>query len=100
MFGNLLDNAVFHGGADGVEIDVTVDVDAETVVVRVADDGPGVPDSRKQDVFGRGEKGPGSAGSGLGLYLVDHLVDAYGGSVWVEDADAGGAAFCVELRRA
>jgi PAS domain S-box-containing protein len=100
VFGNLLDNAVFHNDKAEVEIDVDVTVDPETVVVRVADNGPGVPDDRKREVFGRGEKGLESPGSGLGLYLVDNLVETYGGSVWIEDREGGGAVFCVELRRA
>jgi PAS domain S-box-containing protein len=100
VFGNLLDNAVFHNDTEHVEIDVGVEEREETVVVRVADNGPGVPDERKRSVFGRGERGLESPGSGLGLYLVDNLVDTYGGAVWVEDNDPEGAVFCVELPKA
>jgi PAS domain S-box-containing protein len=99
VFGNLLDNAVFHNDKEAIEIDVGMDVREETVIVRIADNGPGVPDARKREVFGRGEKGLESPGSGLGLYLVDNLVDTYGGSVWIEDNEPVGAVFCVELRR-
>lgn len=42
----------------------------------------------------------GSHGAGLGLYLVDRLVDLYDGDVWITDSDLGGAAFHVELRLA
>jgi signal transduction histidine kinase len=38
-----------------------------------------------------------SGGTGLGLYLVRTLIDAYGGAVWVEDNDPEGAVFVVEL---
>jgi len=100
VFGNLLDNAVFHNDEADVRIDVDVTVTEETVVVRIADNGPGIPDSRKREVFGRGKKGLESPGSGLGLYLVDNLVETYGGRVWIEDNDPKGAVFCVELRRA
>ena len=79
MFGNLLDDAVFHNDEAKVRIDVDVTADAETAVVRIADNGPGIPDSRKREVFGRGEKGLESPGSGLGLYLVDNLAETYGG---------------------
>jgi len=99
VFGNLLDNAVFHNDKATVEVRVDVDVRDDTVVVRIADNGPGIPDARKREVFGRGEKGLESPGSGLGLYLVDNLADTYGGSVWIEDAEPTGAVFCVELRR-
>ena len=100
VFGNLLNNAVFHNDEADVRIDVDVTVDAETAVVRIADNGSGIPDSRKREVFGRGEKGLESPGSGLGLYLVDNLVETYGGRVWIENNEPKGAVFCVELRRA
>jgi len=100
VFGNVLDNAVFHNDEEAVRIDVDVTVDVETVVVRLADNGPGIPDSRKREVFGRGQKGLESPGSGLGLYLVDNLVETYGGRVWIEDNEPKGTVFCVELRRA
>jgi PAS domain S-box-containing protein len=100
VFGNLLDNAVFHNDKSEIEIRVGAEVQDDTVVVRVADNGPGIPDARKREVFGRGEKGLESPGSGLGLYLVDNLVDTYGGSVWIEDDEPTGAVFCVELRLA
>ncbi|MFC6952518.1 histidine kinase N-terminal 7TM domain-containing protein [Halorubellus litoreus] len=97
VFTNLLNNAVQHNDGDEPTVDVTASVDETTVTVRVADDGPGIPDDRKRSVFGRGDKGPESTGSGLGLYLVDRLVDEFDGSVRVEDAALGGAAFVVEL---
>jgi len=71
-----------------------------TAVLRVADDGPGVDDGRAGDLFERGEKGTASTGSGFGLFFVDSMVDSYGGDVRVEDSEAGGAAFVVELPKA
>jgi len=100
VFSNLLNNAVFHNDKADVRVDVTVETREETALVRVADNGPGVPDALKRELFAQGEKRPESPGMGLGLYLVDTLVDLYGGSVWVEDGDPDGAVFCVELRRA
>ncbi|WP_136590457.1 hybrid sensor histidine kinase/response regulator [Salinigranum halophilum] len=85
VFGNLLTNAVVHNDTDAPEVVVSVTVDPDTVTVRIADNGPGIPDSRKDVIFGRGEMGLESPGSGLGLYLVDTLVDIYDGSVHVED---------------
>jgi PAS domain S-box-containing protein len=109
VFRNLLTNAVRHNDTDDPTVVVSVEATDEAVVVRVADDGPGVPDDRKDEVFGRGEKGLESPGSGIGLYLVDTLVEGYGGDVWVEDreeprsagdADPQGAVFVVRLPRA
>ncbi|WP_256288717.1 ATP-binding protein [Halobellus inordinatus] len=99
VFRNLLTNAVQHNDKEVPEVTVsaTVDDDAEVVQVRVADNGRGVPESQKEAIFGKGEKGLESSGTGLGLYLVQTLVDTYGGDVWVEDNDPEGAVFVVEL---
>jgi PAS domain S-box-containing protein len=97
---NLLTNAVRHNDADEPTATVTVEKGPETVEVAVADDGPGIPDAQKEVVYERGEKGPDSPGSGLGLYLVQSLVDAYGGTVTIADNDPRGTVVSVELRRA
>jgi PAS domain S-box-containing protein len=97
VFRNLLSNAVQHNDKDVPAIRVSATTHDETVVVRIADNGPGVPDDQKAQVFGKGEKGLDSSGTGLGLHLVDHLVTQYGGEVWVEDNDPAGAVFAVEL---
>jgi signal transduction histidine kinase len=99
VFANLLSNAVRHNDTDAAEIAVTVDVRPAEVVVRVADNGPGIPDAEKERVFEPSTKRGGSPGDGLGLSLVKRLVDSYGGRVWFEDADGGGAVACVALRR-
>ncbi|QSG13283.1 Signal transduction histidine kinase [Halapricum desulfuricans] len=96
---NLLSNAVAHNDGDDPRVVVTVEADTETVSIRVADDGPGVPQAERETLFERGELGPDSDGSGIGLYIVDMLVDRYGGSITVDDSDIGGAAFEIELPR-
>ncbi len=99
VFHNLLTNAVRHNDREEPTVEVSVTEGDERVVVRVADDGPGIPEDRRDAVFARGEKGLESPGSGLGLYLVDRLVKEYGGDVWIEDNDPRGAVFAVALRR-
>ncbi|MFC6826786.1 sensor histidine kinase [Halopelagius fulvigenes] len=100
VFHNLLSNAVQHNDTVDPRVDVAARVTGDTVEVRIADDGPGIPDESKELVFGRGRKGLDSPGSGVGLYLVDTLVDQYGGAVRVEDNDPRGAVFVVELNLA
>jgi PAS domain S-box-containing protein len=110
VFRNVLKNAVQHNDREVPEVTVTVGDRKETVRVRIADNGPGIPDGQKDDIFGKGEKGLDSQGTGIGLYLVKTLVESYGGDIWVEDrepgADAGGAdadrgaVFVVELPKA
>lgn len=90
VFRNLLTNAVTHNDRPHPEVRVSARRTDDAVVVAVADDGPGIPDARKETVFERGERGAESDGSGLGLYLVATLVERYGGDVWVADNDPAG----------
>jgi PAS domain S-box-containing protein len=98
VFRNLLKNAVQHNDKELPEVRVSASEHGETVTVRIADNGPGIPEERRESIFGKGETGLGSEGTGLGLYLVESLVDGYGGDVWIEDNDPEGAVFVVELR--
>ena len=97
VLGNVLTNAVAHHDGATPGIRVTVTSGEDRVTVRVADDGPGVPDERKERVFYRGES---SGEGGFGLFFVDRMMEQYDGDVRVEDADLGGAAFVFEFRRA
>jgi signal transduction histidine kinase len=98
VFRNLLTNAVRHNrGADPM-VTVSAETRTDDVLVRVSDNGPGIADEQKEEVFGRGEKGLESQGTGLGLYLVDTVVQNYGGDVWVEDNEPTGATFVVRFR--
>jgi PAS domain S-box-containing protein len=97
VFRNLLHNAVQHNHREDPHVSVRVVERDDTVVVRIADNGPGIPDSRKEAIFGKGERGLDSPGTGMGLYLVATLVDQYEGDIWIEDDDPEGSVFVVEL---
>lgn len=100
VFRNLLTNAAQHNHTAEPEITVSAEAGDDGVTVRIADNGPGVRDELKEEIFGKGEKGLESAGTGIGLYLVRSLVESYGGSVRVENNEPAGAVFVVELKRA
>ena len=100
VFGNLLSNAVRHNHTAAPEVHVGYETTDDRVRVWVADNGPGVPDERKETIFGKGNMGPESPGTGIGLHLVYTLVDQYGGDVWVEDNEPRGAVFVVDLPKA
>ncbi len=99
VFRNLLENAVRHNDKETPTITVRCVEHPETVNIHIADNGPGVPDDQKKQIFGKGEKGIDSPGTGIGLYLVETLVNQFGGDVWVEDNDPNGAVFIIELRK-
>lgn len=100
VFGNLLSNAIIHNDASDPTVTIGVDVGEETATVSIADNGPGIPESERETIFGRGQMGLESPGTGFGLYLVDRLVDLYDGEVWVTDNDPQGTVFHVRLQLA
>jgi signal transduction histidine kinase len=85
---NVLENAIRHGGEP---VSVTAAIEGEMIVVHVDDSGDGIPPETRRRAFTKfwttGQRG----GSGLGLYLVNGLVKAHGGTVTIEDAPTGGA---------
>ncbi|WP_138006523.1 sensor histidine kinase [Halalkalirubrum salinum] len=97
VFRNLLSNAIQHNDKKVPTVTVSATRTDGSVQVTIADNGPGIPDDQKEDIFGKGEKGLESAGTGIGLYLVKSLTELYGGTVWVEDNDPAGSVFVVEL---
>ncbi|MEU9714296.1 sensor histidine kinase [Streptomyces sp. NPDC047976] len=95
VLGNLVDNALDAlTGVPGGRITVTVRRDAAGLLLRVADNGPGLPEGA--DVFRRGWSGKGE-GRGLGLALVRQVAHRHGGSVEAGVAPGGGAAFTARL---
>jgi PAS domain S-box-containing protein len=84
---NLYRNAVEHGGSD-----VTVAVGAMDDGFYVADTGPGIPESDREEVF---EAGYSTAedGTGFGLRIVEQIVDAHGWEIAVTESEEGGARF-------
>ncbi|HEX7738882.1 MAG TPA: ATP-binding protein, partial [Marmoricola sp.] len=82
------ENAVRHG--DGI-VRVDVRTDADDAVIGVSDEGEGIPDAIRARVFTKFWRHGSSGGSGLGMYIVNGLTRAHGGSVSIGDADGGGA---------
>jgi signal transduction histidine kinase len=99
MVENLLGNAARHTPPEA-RIWVGVHGTDGGVLVVVEDEGPGVPDELKREVFEPFRRGPAAAslpGSGIGLSLVARFAELQGGRAWVEDRPGGGASFRVFL---
>ena len=102
VFRNLLDNAVKYSLPEP-RVEVTAAVERSTVIVRVADNGPGIPLTQRHAVFRRfvrlgNELERSTPGTGLGLFLVRSLVKQLRGKVTAKGRLAGqGSVFEVEL---
>ena len=94
---NLLNNAARHTPA-GTAVQVLVTERDKGVVVVVEDEGPGVPDDVKDEIFEPFRQGAAARGGvGIGLSLVQRFAELHGGSARVEDRPGGGARFVVTL---
>ncbi len=95
IFGNLLDNA-FRLSLGRVR--VTARPGKGWLLVRVEDDGPGVPAAQRDTILERGGRADlQHPGQGIGLGLVVEMLEEMGGKLAIEDSPLGGAAFCVRL---
>jgi signal transduction histidine kinase len=103
---NLLANAVKYVSADRGVIEVTGSTERDAVVLCVADNGIGIPAHYHEAVlklFGRVPApeqvvdGVEVAGSGVGLAIVQWIVDAHGGTVHLDSAPGRGSRFTVRL---
>jgi hypothetical protein len=94
ILGNLVENAVRHGGGT-----VTIVVEGaqvggdQAIAVSVRDQGEGIPPEMAARVFRQFWRGKRRGGTGLGLYIVKGLVESLGGTITVSRAPEGGAEF-------
>ncbi len=94
---NILDNAAKHGG-DGKQIDTSMRLEGNSIVIRIRDYGPGIPEDELPLVKKKFYKGSSKArGTGIGLAVCDEIVEMHGGSLSLENAQGGGTLVTVRL---
>jgi two-component system osmolarity sensor histidine kinase EnvZ len=94
----LIDNALKHGR----HVDVSLQRNGQTVEILVDDDGPGIPEARREEAFrpfhrldeGRNLQ---SGGSGLGLAIARDIARAHGGDLTLSDSALGGLRAAIRL---
>ena len=104
VFANLLANARVHT-PDGTQISITSHEDSDGVYVTVSDNGPGLSEEDQKKIFERffrvdpSRQRNGAEGSGLGLSIVDAVMQAHGGKVGVVSKQGEGTAFTLFFPR-
>ncbi|MFT3865295.1 MAG: HAMP domain-containing sensor histidine kinase [Solirubrobacterales bacterium] len=101
VFANLLRNAVVHT-PEGTPIEITLETTEAWATIKIRDHGPGLPPGDPNAVFERfwrdsSSRGRDDGGAGLGLAIVNGLVNSHGGRVDASNPPGGGALFTVRL---
>lgn len=96
---NLVDNALRYAPGDS-PIEIAADVSNGEVIVRVSDQGPGIPEGQEERIFDRfhraGSDGV-QGGIGLGLTICRGIIRAHGGRIWASNRERGGALIAFSL---
>ena len=101
VWSNLLSNAIKFSPCGGL-IEIGLKEVADEIIVWVKDCGPGIPDAAMKHIFNRFYQADSShkqEGNGLGLSLVDKILQREGGRITAENCPAGGCQFTVYLKR-
>jgi signal transduction histidine kinase len=99
---NLLENAMKYSLPDSAAVEMSAARNGEHVIIRVTDDGPGIPETEMPNLFepffrvdrSRSKK---TGGYGLGLSIAKRIVEAHGGTIAAENNGPRGASFVVTL---
>lgn len=99
VLGNLLDNAAKSSAPDA-PVDVSIEIEGGTAKVSVRDRGPGIAEAERERIFEKFTRGRAGVtrGTGLGLYVSRHIVEAHGGEITAESVPGEtGARLCFTL---
>ena len=97
LLGNLLDNACKWADA---EVRLSVSETPQGYRLAVEDDGPGIPEAQRDQVFSRGARlDEQRVGHGLGLGIVRDIVEGWGGVLQLQESELGGLQVLIQLPR-
>ncbi|PAA12996.1 ATP-binding protein [Pseudomonas fragi] len=95
LLGNLLDNACKWADS---QVELSISQTGDGFVIEVQDDGPGIPETERDQVFSRGMRlDEQASGHGLGLGIVRDIVEAWGGKLQLGTAEIGGLLVSIKL---
>lgn len=103
VFKNSLDNAFKYSRADSKPVEISIQADSDSAIVKIKDDGPGIPEEEIPQLFepfyrvdrSRSKK---TGGYGLGLSLSKKIMDAHGGKIEISNNEDGGVTVTLSLK--
>ena len=103
LINNLLENA-YKYSPKGSVIESRLHANAEQVVLEILDEGPGIPDNEKKNIFQQfyrigNEQTRSAKGTGLGLHLCKKIAADHNGKIYVKDNQPKGSNFIILFRR-
>ncbi len=98
---NLIFNAIKFS-PENSELSISCSSQNEFVELRVCDQGPGIPEDKREQVFERFSQieNKSKTGTGLGLAICRLIIEMHNGKIGVDQAESGGASFWIHLPRA
>lgn len=96
LLGNTLDNA-FKWAKSCIHIKISTSKKPNTLHISIEDDGPGIEAQIAQKVLERGIRSDEGGGTGIGLAIVNDIVQAYEGSIKIDQSQLGGSLFLITL---
>src|SRR5436190_17068699 len=100
---NLIENAVKYSPPERTRVSVTVEKEGTNAVIKVKDEGYGIPANELTLIFERFYRGRSATeyqktnGVGLGLSLARHIIEAHGGAITADSTEGRGSTFTVRI---
>lgn len=96
VIANLINNAIKHN-TKGTNINLAAKKGDNEVKISVSDNGKGIPEAERPNIFQRYPTTKRKIGSGLGLYLSKQIIDAHKGKIWFDSEEGKGTTFYFTL---
>lgn len=96
VFINLLSNAINHN-PKGIEINISVEIKENELLTSISENGIGISEENKANIFEKYRTTKRRVGTGLGLYLSKQIVEYHGGKIWFESEEGKGSTFFFTL---
>lgn len=98
VFDNIIENSIKYADTDNIKINMLVDNNEDSVIVKISDNGKGVDKDKINNIFEqfyRVDESRSNSGSGLGLYVCKYIIEEHKGKIWAENNN--GLTITIEL---